>query len=163
MTRKLWENTRELHHACEEHVVGKAMSSGKPPIDWYASWLKALLEIHSVIDQHMPACVGRVDRLKADIEECGNVGFVPKSAIEYALSLTTNEDIEGAAYVLTGAHLMGGEIMRRRLEGYPTQHLQWEDRKESLEYLVSLREREDLTNSAKRCFFALLSVMDDIQ
>ena len=39
---------------------------------------------------------------------------------------------QGAIYVLTGAHLMGGEIVCRRLEGYPTNHLEWDDRQASL-------------------------------
>lgn len=162
MPGKLWENTRELHHACEEHPVGAAMASGKPQLEWYVGWLEALRVIHSVIDNHMPVSAHRVSELAEDIKACGFFVSIPKSAIDYANSLKEEVDIEGAAYVLTGAHLMGGEIMRRRLEGYPTNHLMWEDRKETLSYLLTLRDREELSEAATKCFKALLDVMDDI-
>lgn len=163
MPGKLWENTRELHHACEAHPVGGAMASGKPPIEWYAGWLHALHMIHSTLDNHMPKSAHRVSELEQDLKACGFSISTPESAIRYAESLTTQLDIDGAAYVLTGAHLMGGEIMRRRLEGYPTAHLLWEDRKETLSYLLELRDREELTEPAIKCFQALLDSMDEIQ
>ena len=65
--------------------------------------------------------------------------------------------------MLTGAHLMGGEIMRRRLEGYPTLHLEWDERKEAIAELQLLRTRGELGQEARDCFAALLSVMDEIQ
>lgn len=163
MPGKLWENTRELHHACEEHEVGAAMASGKPPMAWYAAWLKGLSVIHSAVDSHMPECAHRVERIEKDISETGIEVDTPTSAIKYANSLTEDLDLDGAAYVLTGAHLMGGEIMRRRLDGYPTNHLLWKDRKETLNYLLTLRDREELTQPAKNCFKALLDMMDDIE
>lgn len=166
MPGKLWENTRELHHACEEHEVGAAMASGKPPMHWYAAWLKALSAIHCAVDPHMPECAKRVEEIEKDICETGKIGiqvYTPESAIKYAKSLTDDLDIDGAAYVLTGAHLMGGEIMRRRLDGYPTNHLLWNDRKETLNYLLTLRDREELTRSAEKCFEALLETMNDIK
>ena len=65
--------------------------------------------------------------------------------------------------LLTGAHLMGGEIMRRRLEGYPTRHLEWDDRKEALAVLQGYRTRDDITEEARDCFKALLAIMDEIK
>jgi hypothetical protein len=70
--------------------------------------------------------------------------------------------IAGAAYVLTGAHLMGGEVMRRRLDGYPTSHLEWDDRKAALAVLQDFRKQEDIVQEARDCFAALLAVMDEI-
>ena len=29
--KPLWEYTRDLHHACEAHIVGGAMATGNPP------------------------------------------------------------------------------------------------------------------------------------
>lgn len=70
---------------------------------------------------------------------------------------------QGAIYVLTGAHLMGGEIMRRRLVGFPVNHLQWEDRQLAINELRKFRERSELVDQARACFQALLDMMDEIQ
>jgi len=161
MPGKLWEQTREWHHACEEHAVGGAMATGKPPREWYASWLAALLVIHRKIDDGMPECARRADQIEEDLALMDVEYIYPQSATDWA------EDdpitLEGFRYVLTGAHLMGGELMRRRLEGFPTAHLLWEDRKVSLAYLQSLRDREELVGGAIECFKLLLSCMDDIK
>jgi hypothetical protein len=68
----------------------------------------------------------------------------------------------GAAYVLTGAHLMGGEIMRRRLVDLPTEHLEWEDRQAALAELKVMRVNAELAGPARKCFEALLAIMDEI-
>jgi len=161
--KPLWEETRELHHACERHRVGGAMATGKPPRIWYTAWLVALNQIHSIVDPHMPDVLSRTDRLVEDI----NNTYIDLPLIEaakvYILSLTDEKRIAGAAYVLTGAHLMGGEIMRRRLEGFPTKHLEWDDRKEAIAILQQYRTRDDIGEEAKDCFKALLTIMDEIE
>ena len=161
--KPLWEETRELHHACERHRVGGAMATGKPPRIWYTAWLVALNQIHSIVDPHMPDVLGRTDRLVEDI----NNTYIDLPLIEaakvYTLTLTDEKRIAGAAYVLTGAHLMGGEIMRRRLEGFPTKHLEWDNRKEAIAILQQYRTRDDIGEEAKDCFKALLTIMDEIE
>lgn len=161
--KPLWEETRELHHACERHTVGGAMATGKPPAIWYAAWLVALNQLHSIVDPHMPDILNRTDRLIDDINSMQYE--LPKliAAQVYTLTLTNEKRIAGAAYVLTGAHLMGGEIMRRRLEGFPTKHLEWEDRKEAIAILQQYRMRDDIGEEAKDCFRALLTIMDEIE
>lgn len=160
----LWEATRDLHHACEAHPVGAAMASGQPPRHWYALWIKALLEIHERVDPSVSPVVRRRAGLTADLEAMGGAA-VPEiqAAQDYADSLYDELALAGAAYVLTGAHLMGGEIMRRRLAGFPTQHLVWEDRKAALAVLGRLRERPDIVEPSRACFEALLAIMDEIQ
>jgi hypothetical protein len=160
--KPLWEETRDLHHACEAHPVGAAMSTGKPPMIWYAAWVKALLQIHSHVDPHAPACIHRTDRLIKDNELLGDVAEIA-AANDYIRTLDNANALSGAVYVLTGAHLMGGEIMRRRLEGYPTAHLEWDERKDALAELQILRTRGELGQEARDCFAALLSVMDEIK
>lgn len=159
----LWEATRDLHHACEAHPVGAAMSSGNPPIHWYAQWLDALRTIHAVVDPTLPAVLHRVERVERDTASMQLQVPRNTAAIAYADSLKTDAEIAGAAYVLTGAHLMGGEIMRRRLIGFPTAHLEWDDRKAALAELKTLRERGDIVEPARACFAALLAVMDEIK
>ena len=162
MKTYLWHQTRDLHHACEEHPVGSAMASGKPPEQWYADWLSALLEIHNIIDVHSIEEVRRVDRLKEDLENT----VTPREmtvAKKYAQELKTEQDIAGATYVLLGAHLMGGEVMRRRLIDYPTSHLEWTDRKVALNELKKIKERDDIVSEARNCFYTLLNVMHEIE
>lgn len=164
-TKPLWESTRDLHHACEAHAVGGAMATGKPPRIWYKAWLMALYQIHSAVDPTVPSCIGRTMRIFKDLQGMDNEPEVKlfKSAADYVASLDNEKSIAGAAYVLTGAHLMGGEIMRRRLEGFPTLHLEWDDRKEALAVLQTYRTRDDITEEARACFQALLNVMDEIE
>lgn len=163
MPGPLWEATRELHHACEAHTVGAAMASGKPPLQWYADWLSALYTIHWEIDKHIPAILHRTARVQADLTATNCTANIMRAANLYANSLITEKDITGAAYVLTGAHLMGGEIMRKRLIGYPTSHLEWDDRKSAIAELTKFREREDVAQEATNCFKALLRIMDEIE
>jgi len=161
MTSFLWKETRDLHHACEKHAFGSAMASGSPPWQWYSDWLQALLDIHRVIDEHSVNAIRRVERLEEDLKNA----FTPRDltvAKNYANSLKTEQDIAGATYVLLGAHLMGGEVMRRKLIIYPTTHLEWEDRKVALQELQKIKERTDIVEQAKNCFHALLSTMDEI-
>ena len=160
--KPLWEATRDLHHACEAHPVGAAMSSGKPPMIWYAAWIKALLQIHSFIDPHAPKSIQRTERLIQDVNSAGDVAE-SVAANDYIRTLDNANALSGALYVLTGAHLMGGEIMRRRLVGYPTLHLEWDERKDALAELQILRTRGELGQEARDCFAALISVMDEIQ
>jgi hypothetical protein len=159
----LWDATRDMHHACEVHPVGAAMASGTPPMNWYALWVRALLQIHTRLDVHLPPEVHRTERLVSDLLET-KVDTAPlAAATAYVYTLGDEKRVAGAAYVLTGAHLMGGEIMRRRLAGFPTSHLEWSDRKAALAVLQQYRHREDISQEARDCFMALLAVMDEIQ
>lgn len=163
MPGPLWEATRDLHHACEAHPVGAAMASGKPPMQWYADWLSALYTIHWEVDQHIPEIIRRSEQVQKDLTDTNSPVNIIRAANKYVNSLITEKDIAGAAYVLTGAHLMGGEIMRRRLVGYPTSHLEWSDRKLAIVELMKFREREEIAQEARNCFQALLDIMDEIK
>lgn len=157
----LWQNTRELHQVCEDHPVGQLMAQGNPGPDVYSRWLSALYTIHCVIDAHVPECAVRVESLLKDLTHYSQVESV-SAAEQFATSLETSEDIDGATYVLLGAHLMGGEILKRRLSDYPTSHLEWQDRRECLQLLEQYRHREELLPGATRCFQAILDIMDEI-
>jgi len=159
----LWDATRDLHHACEAHAVGAAMASGTPPVEWYAKWVMALYQIHSELDPSLPEIARRTNRLSTDLQDLGITVGPLQAASNYAATLTNETQIAGAAYVLTGAHLMGGEIMRRRLAGFPTKHLEWDDRKAALAVLQTYRQREDIVQQARDCFGALLEIMDEIE
>lgn len=167
ITKPLWEYTRDLHHACEAHEVGGAMATGKPPKIWYLAWCIALYQIHEVLDQHCDPILRRADQAMDDYSKVMVSDQIyidwSEAATKYVKQLDTKEKIDGAIYVLTGAHLMGGEIMRRRLEGFPTKHLEWDDRKAALVILQQYRLRDDIGEEARDCFKALLEIMDEIK
>lgn len=157
----LSEHTQQLHAACEQHPVGEAMAAGNPPELWYAGWLRALHTIHSVIDPYTPQCAQRTAQLDRDLSNYPATPQIEKAA-QFAMNLVDPLHIEGAVYVLLGAHLMGGEVLKRRLQGYPTEHLTWQDRRESLEYLDTLRNRRELLPGATQCFQSILEIMEEI-
>ena len=169
----LHEATRDLHHACEAHPVGAAMAAGNPPIKWYGAWVNALSAIHEVTDLFVPDYVDRRPGLRADLAALNvDPRSAPAAADRYANDLLfaplfspmfVPQAIEGALYVLIGAHLFGGEIMRRRLGDLPTQHLLWQDRQAAVAWFKPLREREELVEQARRCFGVLLATMDEIE
>jgi len=162
MPGKLWENTREWHHKCESHPVGASMAAGNPHKDDYADWLMTLFFIHLKIDPHMEDCAWKTKAILKDIESNEVIPKAPISVIKWFNEDLDENQIGGFSYVLTGAHLMGGEIMRRRLQGYPTSHLEWNDRKEALAYLQTLRDREEFTVGALQCFELLYNAMEEI-
>lgn len=157
------EYTKELHHACEHHPVGNSFSKGNPPELWYAKWIKALHQIHSKIDAHSDPILERVPRLEEDLNSYNFTVKPLKAAEKYVNALTNESAINGAIYVLTGAHLMGGELMRKRMVGYPTKHLEWDNRKNAIDILCKLRELEGIGDDARNCFLALLEIMDEIE
>lgn len=159
---KLHSATKELHHACEAHPVGAAMATGTPPIQWYGSWLSALLVIHSYLDFTMPIAARRAPQLASDLQKIKCPIYTPPAAYKYIQSLNNLNDEKGGSYVLTGAGLMGGAIMKKRLIDYPTLHLDFADKPTALDFLRRLRNDEELIDAAKHCFSALLEVMDEI-
>jgi heme oxygenase len=157
---KLWHATRELHHRAEQHPVGASMADGSIGPQQWADWLGALLTVHQRIDPHLPAHCRRYSELLLDIRDSNATPRANIAAAEYASSL---RDVLGAAYVFTGAHLMGGAIMARKLgDRLPVHHLTWGDRAEAIAYLRGLRERDDLADEAVRAFAAVIAIMDEI-
>ena len=139
------------------------MASGKPPAGWYADWLGALEAIHRVVDPDLCAVLRRTDRLADDLQKMEVTPLSLRATLAYVEVLQHDALARaGAAYVLTGAHLMGGEIMRRRLDGFPTRHLEWDDRQTALSELKKLRETKDVAEPARACFQALLNIMDEV-
>ena len=158
---KLWHATRELHHKAEAHPVGASMSNGTIDAQSWADWLGALLVVHQRIDPHLPVACRRYSELLTDIRD--NVPYAPRynrAAREYADSLG---DVMGAAYVFTGAHLMGGHLMAQKLgHRLPCAHLRWADRTAALAFLKPLRERDEYAVEAVRAFGAVIAIMDEI-
>lgn len=162
----LWHATRELHHAAEQHPVGAAMAAGTISPRWWLDWCGALRTIHAELDPHLPEALHRVARLDSDCAHMAPLQPRPSyAAAQFAAQLLNPGLIDGAAYVFTGAHLMGGAITDRALAGsLPCQHLRWDDRRAALEAWKPWRSSDDpsVANGARTAFAAVLAIMDGV-
>jgi len=161
----LFDTTRDLHHACEEHLVGGAMADGTISKQWWADWLSTLYQIHRVIDGD-PELDGlsRLQELDVDLKASPadpRYNYVTRELVK---KLEESERHRTAArYVITGAHLMGGQVTRKRIAGrLPSAHLHYGNRKNLVAEWSPLRERVDLTDEAREIFQYLLWIMDEM-
>lgn len=159
----LWSGTRDLHHACERHVVGQRMLAGQVTPQEWADWLAAYYVVHLAIDPTLPPHFAREPYLRADFAALPPPRL-PLAATRYAAGLRGDLDILGACYVLHAAHRRGGrakaEVMRGA--GLSTEHIVYEREGEVEAFVRSLRDRADLIDPAKSAFAAMLATMDEI-
>ena len=160
----LYEETRDLHHACEAHAVGQRMAAGTVTAQEWADWLAAFRTLHAAIDPHLPAHMARGAQLEADL------ALLPaprrgRAAADVAASLTDYRAIEAAAYVLHGAHRRGGRVLAAKMSatGLPHAHVAYAQPAEVEALVKGLRNRIDLAAGARSVFAGLLSVMDEIE
>jgi hypothetical protein len=159
----LYEATKDLHHACEQHPVGQRMASGEVTAQEWADWLGAFRTLHNVIDTALPCHMARNLVLLADLsvlpEACPS-----DAAQRFAISLL-GQDTTGAAYVLHGAHRSGGRVMAPKMakRGFPTLHTCYRDPEAVKSWLDSVRGRGDMVQQARATFGCLLAVMDEIE
>lgn len=155
--------TRELHHAAERHRVGAAMADGTIRPDWWADWIGALLVIHRRIDPWMPHVLQRTTALEADLWGLADAPRRNEPAEAFVHSLRTTAALDGAGYVFTGAHLMGGAVTDRALAGrLPTAHLRWDDRPAALAAWRPWRDATHCEAEARAAFAAVIAIMDAI-
>lgn len=160
----LFTLTRDLHHVCEDHPVGAAMSRGDVSEQWWVDWLEALRLAHLVIDPELDLKLRCGEHIAEDIAACSLAPRLNSAACEFADSLAADHSMrEAAVYVLTGAHLMGGQVMRKMIgERLPTRHLELGDRKGMVALWKPSRDRVDLAEEARAVFRSLLGIMDGI-
>ena len=162
---ELRQVTQDLHHACERHPIGQALANGTVTDQQYADWLLVQLRIHEAIDPHLAPELERASAMQADIDTLDIVPHESRMAEAYAETLTYDAARAGAAYVMVGAHLMGGAMIARAVgDRLPHDHIpKGEERQTMLRAWRPLRERADLANEAVRCFGALLASMEEIR
>lgn len=161
----LYDTTRDLHHACEMHLVGGSMADGTISAQWWTDWIHGLYMFHSEMDgdgigDPLSRCVELEVDLKASSvsprENC--IANLLASRLAECPRMR-----EAGRYVLTGAHLMGGAVTKKRIGGrLPTAHLHFGNRKELMKIWTPYRERVDLTDEAREIFQHLLWSMDEI-
>jgi hypothetical protein len=161
----LYEGTKDLHHACEMHLVGSKMSDGSISRQWWADWLGALLEIHEIIDPELDESLWRKDHLKIDVISSSCEPRTNAQVEAFVGELKSRPRLrEASHYVLTGAHLMGGQVTRVRIGSrLPNAHLHFGERKRATEKWMPYRDRTDLIPEAREVFDWLLRIMDEIE
>lgn len=161
----LFTLTRDLHHVCEDHPVGASMSRGDINAQWWADWLAALEAAHQEVDADAPEPMRCAAELADDLSTLGLTPRPNNATDQLAADLSEDSHLRVAAqYVLVGAHLMGGQVMRKRIgDRLPTKHLQLGDRRALMEVWKPLRERVDLAEEARHVFRGLYAIMNEIQ
>jgi hypothetical protein len=159
----LYENTKDLHHACEQHVIGQQMVNGAITPQSWADWLWAMRCIHQVVDLALPSHMDRT------LAFCADLAVLPpanpsRAALCYADSLVGRQDMPGAAYVLHGAHCSGGRVLAPRMakRGLPTAHTSYLQPDDVRAWLGSVRTNTLYSAQARAAFHCLLAVMDEI-
>ena len=159
----LYDATKDLHHACEQHPVGQRMANGAVTAQEWADWLAAFRTLHDVIDTALPAHMARDAVLSADLSVLPRANPSP-AALVFAASLA-GADVSGAAYVLHGAHRSGGRVMAPKMakRGFPTLHTCYRDPEAVKAWIDGVRNRGDMVGQARDTFGCLLAVMDEIE
>lgn len=158
----LFDATRDLHHACEQHPLGQAMVNGAVTPQHWADWLWAMRCLHCVVDAELPAHMARDALFGADLSVLPKA-HASRAALRYAQDLI-GQDCTGAAYVLHGAHHSGGRVLAPKMakRGLPSLHTSYRDAAASKAWIVAARTRLEATQQARATFQCLLEVMDEI-
>ena len=159
----LRNETKEVHHSAEKHPIGASMADGTITERWWVDWIQALITVHTELDKHFPASMHRVKELELDLAESTLTPHINQAAKDYVATLTDTKSLEAAAYVFTGAHLMGGAMTDRALNNrLPCNHLRWEDRQTTLTDWKPLRTKGELKEEANRAFATVIVILDEI-
>ena len=159
----LYDATKDLHHACEQHPVGQRMANGTITRQEWADWLWAFHTLHIAVDATLPCHMARESVLFADLS------VLPRArpsvaAMQFACDIL-DTDTTGAAYVLHGAHRSGGRVMAPKMakRGFPSLHTCYRDPEAVKAWIDSVRGRMDMVDQARDTFGCLLTVMDEIE
>lgn len=159
----LYEATKDLHHACEQHPVGQRMSDGAITPQQWSDWLGAFRRLHWTADSAVPGGMRREKLFRADLS------VLPQPARSVAVvkfeKLLEGEKPIGLAYVLHGAHRSGGRVLAPRMakRGLPSLHVIYRDAGEAKLWVEQARGRGEFAEQARAAFRCLLSVMDEIE
>jgi hypothetical protein len=163
----LFDATRHLHHACEEHPLGQAMINATITAQEWCDWLGALRLLHEKIDPHLPPYAQVSGELTLDMIDM--LPMLPRhvaAARTFAETLTTPERIGGAAYVLVGAHRRGGRVTEKKFKeagrNLPMRHVHFFAPAEAEALVKWLRDKDELADAATATFQCLLDVMEEI-
>jgi hypothetical protein len=171
----LFKATVKLHHDAELHPFGAAMSSGELSEQQWADWLGAMLQIYVALDPYLPPFIQRAKDLFVDLLDLSNREIYPEHSIvaeEVVHLIKSNPSdmgiIAGLSYILSGANLRGGQVIRKILEkkGYVCNHLTFsdDDRIEAEKWLDTLRSTKGqvIIDGSKKAFEDVIALMDEL-
>jgi hypothetical protein len=158
----LYDLTKDLHHACEQHPLGQRMVNGGITAQEWADWLWAMRILHEIVDMDLPQHMDRHQALTADLSVLPPAR-ASRAAMQFSLDLI-GQPTTGAAYVLHGAHCSGGRVLAPKMakRGLPTAHTSYRDPEAVRAWLGSVRGRHEYADQARATFGCLLAVMDEI-
>lgn len=159
----LFELTKPMHHACEQHPVGQRMAKGDVTRQEWADWLWAFRTLHGVIDRILPYYFWREEQLTIDLAKLPYAN-PSAAALRFAADMVDENPI-GACYVLHGAHRSGGRMMAPILtaKGLPCFHIQYVAQADVQDWIKATRPRTEFSTQAIYTFECLLEVMDEIK
>ena len=174
----LFKETIQLHHEAESHEFGAAMSKGELSEKQWADWMGALSQLYVVIDPYLPEPLKRTRDLFNDLLELSSKEIYPTysfHAADVAGSITdgaTNVGyIAGMCYILAGANLRGGQIVRKAVEkrSFPCSHLMFNEedvasKETAMEWLDNLRASTgtEVIKGAQDAFADMIDIMEEI-
>jgi len=167
MDLSLYDRTKSVHHDAEEHPFGKRMAHGDITLPEWADWLGAMQQVHLWLDPFLPPFLQRGGTLTFDLAQTLPTEPRDVSASHHFMASMPTGPVKvgGAAYVLTGAHLRGGAVIRKRLipKGFPCNHLRFHEPKLANDWIVALREAPYLEPGAHAAFESIIAIMDEIE
>lgn len=171
----LFKETTSLHHDAEKHPFGDAMSKGELNEQQWADWLGAMLQVYVALDPYLPDSLKRSKDLFSDLLVLSSDEIYPAysfTASDVAASIidgpTNVGYVAGVSYILSGANLRGGQIIRKAFEkrDFPCSHLVFDDatRENAEVWLDTLRSSKGslVIKGAQDAFSDMIDVMDEI-
>ena len=163
----LYNATTAAHHDAENHPFGQRMAAGRRSRQEWADWLQAMLDIHTVLDPYLPTSLQRGGDLALDLYQMLPVRGERTESAQRIVEAIRSGDLSvigGVSYILCGANLRGGQVIKEKLipVGFPCNHLTFESFVEPNKWLGKLRECGVLADSANTAFKLVLDVMSEI-
>jgi heme oxygenase len=165
----LYDATTDVHHDAQETIFGKKMAEGVLTRQEWGDWLNAMAAIHRELDPFLPAACRRLPELTRDLIELADVQPAQLPATRAVLTPLFTEGpayIGGLSYVMCGANLRGGAVVRKALAktGLPCHHLYFsrEDAFAADQWLKRIREYPQLEAASRQAFGNILLIMKEI-
>ena len=167
----LYEATQNTHHQAQMHSFGKRMAGGNLTRQEWCDWIGALAQMYQHLDKYLPLSLRRSQDLFLDLAQLLPLEAHRSLAVDNLIrefSLPDNlKLIGGLAYLLAGANLRGGQLVRKKMEvkGYPCNYLEFnsENHEVAEAWLRKMREFPEFSESTNRAFEVLIAVMDEIE